>query len=108
MDNNGNVRGISPAAGTDYEITTDASFDWDDSAAWFQDESTGYYYHKTPVIPNEDTSNLVTGIQVKRIPPTNYQLSVEVVAEAIQADGDTDIGSIPAVKDAWGISVYGN
>lgn len=41
-------------------------------------------------------------------PSAAYSLSIEIVAEAIQADGDTDSGNIPAYQNAWGISAIGS
>lgn len=98
MDEQGNVRGIAPSS-SDYKLTVNA-------VDWWQDTGTGYYYYKDSVIPDGVTSDLVTsfGVAANVTVPTGYVLSVEVVAEAIQADGDTDNGGVPAYQNAWDIS----
>lgn len=98
MDSSGNVRGIAPAS-TDYLLTVNTE-------DWWQDTNTGYFYYKYSVKPTGTTHDLVTsfGIAANVTAPTGYSLSVEMVAEAIQADGDTDSGNVPAYQDAWGIT----
>lgn len=110
MDAQGNVSGIDPAA-SDYTLTVN-------DTDWWQDSSTGYYYYKYPVNPesvdsaNPDniTNDLITGygLAANVTAPTGYELCVEVVAEAIQADGTTDVTDVPAYKDAWEIDIYNN
>lgn len=95
MDENGNVRGLSPQAG-EYSMTVNES-DWNLNA-------DGYYYYKYKVASMAVTENLVTDIRCNSTPPDGYSLAVEVAAEAIQAAGDTDDTSVPAYKDAWGIT----
>lgn len=60
-----------------------------------------YYYCKTPVKTGKNTPVLIK----------EYQLAegqvLEILAEAIQADGVSDDG-IPAVTDAWGVAVDDN
>lgn len=96
MDEEGNVRGIAPK-GSEYEL----SFN---DADWQQDAETGYHYYLQPVAPGADTENLITGFGLAQgaKAPEGYALCVEVIAEAIQAAGDTDDGSVPAIVDAWG------
>ena len=79
--------------GTDYtlDINTD---DWT--------LENGYYYYNTPVSPNLFTEELIrSATQVNDGPigsdGTQYYLSIEIVAEAIQADG---MGADSAT-DAW-------
>ena len=98
MDDQGNVRGISPKA-SDYSLTVNAT-------DWWKDTKTGYYYYKYSVVPAGVTEDLITsyGLAAGVTAPSGYELCVEVVAEAIQADGDTDNGAVPAYRDAWGIS----
>ena len=103
VDENGNVRGIAPQA-SEYLLSVNTT-------DWWPDTGTGYYYYKYFVIPTDATNDLVTAYELAEnvTTPTGYELCVEVVAEAIQADGDTDIGNVPAYKDAWGItSISGN
>ena len=99
MDEDGNVYTPSPTP-AQYELGINST-DW-------THHSDGFYYYENRLAPKghdgDTTSALVTSIALKVEPPTGYELSVEVVAEAIQADGDTDDGSIPAYQDAWGIS----
>lgn len=97
MDEKGNVRGIAPSA-SDYTLSVN-------TADWWKDDTTGYYYYKYFVVPGDLTNDLITayGLAENAAVPSGYELSVEVVAEAVQADGDTDIGNVPAYKDAWGI-----
>lgn len=103
MDEAGNIRGIAPAS-TQYTLAVN-------SADWWQDTGTGYYYYKYSVAPDGITNDLIEsfGVAENVTIPNGYELSVEVVAEAIQADGDTDNGAVPAYRDAWGISsISGN
>lgn len=97
MDENENVRGIAPSS-SDYTLSVNTT-------DWWQDTSTGYYYYKYSVIPTGITQKLITSYRLAEgvTAPNGYELSVEVVAEAIQADGDTDNGNVPAYKDAWSI-----
>lgn len=99
MDENGDVIGIAPKQQSDYTMTIGEGWEL---------AGDGFYYYDNRVAPansdNDTTSALVTSIALNAVPPTGYELSIEVVAEAIQADGDTDDGSIPAYQDAWGIS----
>lgn len=96
MDENGNVRGLSPQAG-EYSMTVNES-------DWILNEGDGYYYYKYKVASMAVTANLVTDIQYNITPPAGYSLAVEVAAEAIQAAGDTDDTSVPAYQDAWEIT----
>ena len=99
MDEDGNVRGIAPVKaidenGGDYAFTINHT-------AWEQDANTGFYYYKTEVKPNDTTAELLSNITVNGNKPDGYELSVEVIAEAIQADGVTDDTQTPAGQDAW-------
>lgn len=100
MDSNGDVRGIAPSS-SDYSLGIN-------SADWHRDPNTGFYYYKPIVAAGGTTNDLVTSITINGAVPDGYDLSVEVVAEAIQAEGDTDNRNIPAYQDAWGISSIGN
>lgn len=102
MDGSGNVRGIAPEP-IDYTLNVNTT-------DWWQDTNTGFYYYKYAVVPQGITNDLVTafGLSDSVTAPSGYQLSVEVVAEAIQADGEKDGTTIQAYQDAWGISSIGN
>lgn len=107
VDSTGNVRGLPPVA-TDYLLTTAADQSFSGNDPWYFDNASGFYYHKTAVAPNAVTEDLITAVQVLVTPPAGYTLAVEVTAEALQADGDTDANGTPAFQDAWGIALYGN
>lgn len=102
MNGDGNVYGKTPVRGTDYELvlTTD---DGQDSTGWIKRDADGYYYYEDPVPPGESTGILV----IRCVPlatnqcPDGYYLNVDILAQAVQAEGVTDVGSYPAVEDAW-------
>jgi len=88
-----------PAQDTDYTIT------FNDNSDWFVG-GDGFYYYKKAVSPGDLTSPLINSaiLNEGRTPPTGtdgteYFLSVEIVASAIQ--------STPAkvVEDQWKVSV---
>ena len=86
-----------PVQGADYSI----SYNLNDNG-WV-DGGDGYYYYTQPVARDQLTDILITG--AKQLPDkgpvgtdnTQYYLSIEIVASAIQADG---MGAASA-KDAW-------
>lgn len=75
--------------------------DWD----WNSDD--GYYYYKKRVESSGRTSNLINLCYPLENGPDGYTLSVEIIAQTIQAIGYTDEtnpkGEIPAYQDAWGL-----
>lgn len=101
QDENGNVYGIAPVEGKDYEM------DWCvDNASnlnqpWF--EAKGYYYHKAAIKPDQATSYLFTsckeGTKNPDI-PSNYKLNVEIISTVIQAEGKDSSGNY-AVEVVW-------
>lgn len=101
MDSDGNVLGTAPKSPSEYELELGTDNGWTSGA-------DGYYYYFQVVTPeesdNDTTADLVEAITVNVEPPNGYKLSVEVVAEAIQADGVTDDEDIPAYQDVWDIS----
>jgi len=103
MDADGNVRGIAPVAGADYELSVNTE-------DWYLDNTTGFYYYKPIVevngVTGDTTDILVSDVTLKVKAPEGYELTVEVVAEAIQATGTKN--GTPAYSDAWGITVYGS
>lgn len=93
QDVNGKVYGTMPVAGTDYEIT------WG-STGWDIETSDGFYYHTTAVAPNGNTSVLITSCApVAGKAPEGYNLHVEIMAQAIQAE------PISVVTDEWHVTV---
>ena len=90
-DTSGNVSAVEPLKGTDYTMTMG-------SGNWV--EKDGYYYYKMPVKAGADTDVLITKCEktVGASIPEGYDLSVEVVAELIQAE------PAAAVLEAWGLN----
>ena len=88
--------------------------EFDISGDWIKDEDEYTYYYKYPVDPNGETTNLLAAgdtivLNVKNEKYNNvtyvYNQVVDVIAEAIQAEGTTDAYDTPAVVDAWGVTV---
>lgn len=91
MDKDGNVYGIKP----NYEVTT--------NSGWFQIED--FYYYTSAVVPGGTTTTEPVKVTVSdKAPSSEYSLSIEIVAEAIQADGYTDVNNVPAYENAWNIT----
>ena len=96
-DANGNVSSTVPVENTDYTIafnTTD----------WTQQEG-GYWYCNTAVDATKFTPVLITECKKTGTAPKDYDLSVEILADAIQSEPAN------AVKEAWGntpIAASGN
>lgn len=95
----GNVYGVAPVLGVDYT-------DWTAGAVgngWIA--GGGYYYWPSPVDPGEFTGFLIEEIAVSSdvTPPSGYVLSVEILTEAVQAEGGrmVDGSFVYAVEDAW-------
>ncbi len=81
----------------DYSI--DWSFDDAENPTWVKGED-GYYYYKNPVAADTLTDILIKEAKVlKAAPEDGYQLSIEIVASAIQAK-PTDV-----VTSRWGVAV---
>lgn len=95
-DANGNVYVNKPQINKDYQINPDISNGW---SIYQNSIGTYSYYYKYPVAAGDVTPNLIDSLS--QIPgvvgPENgkYALSVEIVADAVQAE-PTD-----AVMDAW-------
>lgn len=90
----GNVYGKLPVKDTDYTIEYATDTGWDKG-------SDGYYYYTSPVAANDG----LTGVLITKCEPVNgkapadYDLSVEIIAEAIQSQPDS------AVQQAWGVTI---
>ena len=95
-DANGNVYVNKPQINKDYQINPDISNGW---SIYQNSIGTVSYYYKYPVAAGDETPNLIDSLS--QIPgvvgPENgkYALSVEIVADAVQAE------PADAVKDAW-------
>ena len=74
---------------------------------WLADTDNDTYYYQYPVKPDELTDNLLKDA-ITLISEDGYNQVIEVFAEAIQAEGMTDVGNVPAVTDAWGVIVGAN
>ena len=80
-----NVYGIAPNE-RDYAIEIDNT-DWVKAGE--------YYYYKSSVTGNGTTNPLVKGLTVNTASPAEgYELTVEVVAEAIQANPKTTVEAV--------------
>ena len=77
------------------------------SADWFKG-SDGFYYYKHIVKVGESTSQVFTSsITIPADDSGNgYELNVQILAEAIQADGVDGSGK-PAVATVWPVTVSG-
>lgn len=81
-----------------------------DTINWIKDEADNTYYYKYPVEVGAETANLLTNEwSMKAVSEVTHGLTyyyypvMEVLAEAIQADGKIDDN--PAVTDAWGVTI---
>ena len=93
-DEHGNVYGAAPVPRTDYTWTSG-------SDKWFLKD--GFYYYSEPVAAKGTTGVLFTACQpVAGRAPEGYSLSVDIHAQAIQAEPTT------AVTSAWGVQVDAN
>lgn len=97
-DGKGNVWAATPVLGTDYTMAT--------GNGWTLAKD-GYYYHKGAVNPGELTSDLIdSAAPVAGMAPDGYYLSIEILAQGIQADGVDSTGKTP-VELAWGTTAAG-
>ena len=94
------VYGSAPEAGVDYSFT---SFDPENKWVEYPADS-GTFYYCEPVQANNPTSVFFSGLTVLTEAPAGYTLSVEVVAQAIQADGTDSKGNKP-IALAWGVDI---
>lgn len=98
-DGQGNIAPTAPIKGT--------HFDWETgSSKWFQkNPSDGYYYYTDAVAAGATTENLFTNCQLMEgvTPPEGYSLSIEILAQTIQADGVDSEGKHP-VAEQWKVT----
>lgn len=93
-DEHGNVYGVAPKLGTDYTWTSGSN-------KWFLKD--GFYYYSEPVAAKGTTGVLFTGCKpFDGKAPEGYSLSVDIHAQAIQAEPTT------AVTSAWDVRVDAN
>ena len=93
VDDEGKVY-VSVPAEAQYELEIQKS------NGWFQ--VGDYYYYKDPVPKGGSAKNLLTATE-KENAPAGYHLQVTILAEAIQADGQSS--GTPAVETVWPVKV---
>lgn len=90
-DKDGNIYAGLPVEGEDYTIS------------WTKDgweEYGGYYYYTEPVPAQGVTGMLFTNCQpIEGKAPEGYSLSVEIIAQSIQAKPDS------AIQEAWDVTI---
>lgn len=98
-DDKGNIFSNKPQEGKDYQIVMD------DLTNWIMQKSDAglYFYYKKTVAPDAETDVLIELLrQADGVTgPENgkYKLSVDILADAVQADPPE------AVADSWGVDV---
>lgn len=103
LNGDGTVKSVSATAPVEGKDYTEQS-KWGTDSGWIQG-ADGFWYWKNRVAPGGFTGNLIESLsQLQNASvPENCVLSVEILSEAIQADGKTSDGN-PAVMDAWGVT----
>ena len=100
-DKDGNVFVNKPVINRDYQVNLALANGWIVS----QNDIGAYLYYKYPVAPGDETPVLIDGLRQAAgvTGPENgkYGLSVEIVAEAVQAEPSY------AVNDAWDEATVG-
>ncbi len=97
-DKDGNIFSNKPQEGKDYQINKNLT-------DWIKQESDAgtYYYYKKPVARDAETDVLIELLRQTAgvTGPENgkYKLSVDILADAVQADPPE------AVADSWGVAV---
>lgn len=87
------VLGIAPVLNDDYTIA------YGESNNWTAEMDDGYYYYLSKVSPEGKTGILISSCAPKASASVDgYVLRVDIIAEAIQADG-SDGGATPV--DSW-------
>lgn len=100
-DKDGNIFSNKPQEGIDYQINMDNMYLTD----WIMQKSDAgvYFYYKKPVAPKAKTGKLIESLyQITDVTgPENgtYKLSVDILADAVQADPPE------AVEESWGVAV---
>lgn len=95
-DADGNVYGQKPVEGEDKDYTMEIPRD----TAWVTG-SDGYYYYTSPVAVDGSTGVLISECKLTEevVKPDGYNLSVEIIAEAIQSSPTEAVGT------AWGVTI---
>ena len=99
MKQDGTVWAVKPVPDTDYKMVLNLSNGWSQGA-------DGYYYYSSAVAKDNMTGTLITSaVQLQDAPEADYSLSIEIVAEAIQADG---IAASYTAQEAWQLAAKAN
>ncbi len=109
VDANGNIYG-SLRAGHEFSYT-------DFGTRWKQPSSGNILYYNHPIAPDESTNAIFADVAAfkdqftkkavtSKAPASGLSVQIQIVAEAIQADGTT-VGGVPAVQNAWSSAVSG-
>lgn len=87
-----------PDTSRDYELVLNLTDGW-------KEGNDGYYYYTKPVESGEATTVLISSCTQRSTatPPDGYTLSVEIIAQTVQAVGSTDDDTKLAYQDAWGL-----
>lgn len=91
---------LIPAKPSDYTIDyTDDEL----NSNWIK--KNGFYYYKLPVAVGGYTDVLISSAkQQVKAPAEGYQLHIEIMTQAIQANGGR-LDGVKAIEDAWGIDI---
>ncbi len=93
-DANGDLHSEIPVSDMDYSLVT--GDDWSMKA-------DGFYYYSAPLQTGETTPLIVKCEPLATPPAPDYQLSVEIISQTIQAVGSSDGTGLPAHLDGWGL-----
>lgn len=100
VDGEGNVYGIAPS----YTLEINDQYWKMQTIQASEHIEEKYFYYKSPVAVRASTEALISKLTVSGEAPSEaYKLRVEVVAEAIQADG-VDSNDKTAAESAWGVN----
>ena len=96
-EENGNVLNELPVKDINYTVS------YTQDSGWVYRSDDGYYYYTSPVGAQQSTNDLIDELRVtSEAPQEGYTLHVEILSQAIQADGVTADGT-KAVVAAWGV-----
>ena len=97
---NGDIYGTKPVLGEDYSLAINSN----DNSKWFNmttDSGGLYFYFPDPVDLDKETDKMLYNFKKSETAnvPEGYDLSVEILADAIQSQ------PAKAVEEAWGVTV---
>lgn len=97
---NGEIYGTKPVLNEDYSLAINSN----DNSKWFNmttDSGGLYFYFPDPVDPGAETTWMLHNCEKMENAnvPEGYDLSVEILADAIQSE------PVSAVEEAWGVTV---